>query len=139
MSKEIVLFCALPGSGKSFHAKRMLVEDGVYIDDICLHPNLDILKQAIKDNKKQIIITDPFLCRERERVAAAKQLVRLAPDYVVKWIFFENNPEKCLNNIKNRVGEKAKVKELIKQLSKEYIIPEGIIPVIIWQKPRNHI
>src|ERR1019366_2702358 len=52
---------------------------------------------------------------------------------VVDWLFFENNMEKCLKNIKYR-DDGRKVEGLIKLLNIEYTIPDGIVPKEIWQQ-----
>lgn len=58
------------------------------------------------------------------------------PNYYgnINWIFFENNKEKALKNVKFR-NDGRKVKGLIEFLSQNYFIPDEDIPYIveIWQ------
>ena len=64
---------------------------------------------------------DPILFRT-ERIHAIMTLS--GSNYDIEWIFFENNPEKCLANVHRR-DDGRKVEGLIRQLTKEYTIPIG--------------
>lgn len=55
----------------------------------------------------------------------------------VEWIFFENNKEKCLNNVKSRTGEHRKVDNFIEMLSRHYEIDALCEPLEIWQEKQK--
>lgn len=120
----------LPGSGKTYFGKRIETFNNnvKFIDDVSMK-GLDSLKNIIEPF---VIIADVFLCREEERAVAIKVIKTLFPDCFIEWVFFENNPQKCQNNVKHR-NDGRKVESLIEELSKEYVIPEGIETKEIWQ------
>jgi len=128
--KTLIVIIGMPASGKTYLARSLLCPDGILLDDISLI-GLPALKAAI--GKEQIIITDPFLCRESQRKLAEKHLAEIAPDYEVQWIFFENAPEKCLKNVAHRKDGRI-VEGFIRQLTKDYAIPNGVKPLEIWQQ-----
>lgn len=136
--KSITLIVGLPGSGKTHLAKEMAKVEGmsyVVFDDIS--HNKDMFKLMFlsgkPDNTDDIIITDYSLCNPLTRHACESLLERLFPDYEIYWIYFENNPEKCHNNVKSRTDESRKVDNLIDLLSKQYTIPSDKTALKIWQ------
>lgn len=123
---KITIIVGLPGSGKTTYGNTL---EGVFIDDLSI-VGLDILQKEIKSSTPHIIISDVFLCREKDRSLAQIWLQQNAPEYEVDWIFFENNPEKCRNNVKRRMkaGDDRKVFNLIDELSRVYRFPYGEVP-----------
>jgi predicted kinase len=128
--KTLIVIVGLPCSGKTHLAFGLLEPNGALLDDIS-KLGLEALKNSI--GAEQIVITDPFLCRESQRKLAEKHLAEIAPDYEVRWVFFENAPEKCLKNVAHRKDGRI-VEGFIKQLTKDYCIPIGIKPLEIWQQ-----
>lgn len=118
---KITLLIGLPGSGKSFLGRQLSIQGAYFIDDISIK-GLTSLTDVIGKHK-HIVVSDAFLCCEKYRKAAKK----LLQEHEVEWIFFENNPEKCRRNVIRR-NDGRKVDGLIKQLSLEYVIPDGVIP-----------
>ncbi len=64
-------------------------------------------------------------------------LNRMFGEVKVKWIFFENNKEKCLSNVKSRTGEHRKVDNFIEMLSRHYEIDSSCKPLEIWQAEKQ--
>lgn len=124
-----ILICGTPGAGKSHLAKELFktLEAGngswSILDDPTNHDDLlNIL--CLECN---LIITDVHLCKVEVREKAEQLLSNLGYTYEI--IYFENNPEKCINNLKHR-----KDKKIIDKFDVyKYEIPEGVEVREIWQ------
>lgn len=97
-----------------------LIDDIKSVDELPAEGSYDI-----------VVITDPNFCRTEVR-KNAEIFLFLRYGHEIEWFFFENAPEKCKKNVLYR-DDGRKVNSFIDMLSKEYIIPEGITPVPIWQ------
>ena len=128
MSKPIVLFLiGYPGSGKTYLANRIKDEDHQYDWIIVDDPRDKSILVPLIENFEDIIVTDPHLCNAKIRKEAIKFFT--ANDYQVEFWYFENNPEKCMVNLKHRNDDRN-----IKTLKAfNYTIPKGTIPEKIWQ------
>jgi hypothetical protein len=80
-----------------------------------------------------VIVADPSLCRSENRFFAEKMVKEYHPGCEVEWIYFENNPEKCWNNIQHRNDGRKISKYSLNNMSKRYKIPEGASCVQVWQ------
>jgi hypothetical protein len=117
---KAILIIGLPGSGKTHLAKTKYVPEGyLLIDD----PKN---KDTIIGPSDKIVICDPFLCIERNRVSCIQFLENAG--YKIETIYFENNPEKCQNNITHRDDGREIYLEAF-----EYNIPENQPTLEIWQ------
>ena len=125
--QKIILIVGLPGSGKTTLGKN-LAQSGILIDDISKF-GLDRLIVSLNEFST-IVVTDCFLCLEKEREKAIS-FFKSKNIESIDWIFFENNPDKCLKNIQYR-NDGRKVEGLIHMLSRLYTIPDDIIPKTIW-------
>lgn len=95
----------------------VLVDDPKDISEVFDH---------IRD-RKNIIICDPNLCRKSNRLSA-EALFR-SEGYIVTMKFFENDPKKCLENIRHRAdGRNIKTFE-----SFRYDLPVEERHLRIWQ------
>jgi len=113
----IIFICGLPGSGKTFLGNKLSKKLNIpFFDDASMSWTLSKLREI----KGDFILADVYLCRERDR-EAVKSLGKC------RWIFFENNPEKCIKNVEYRADGRA-VTGMIRKMSKIYIIPEGVKP-----------
>ena len=52
----------------------------------------------------------------------------------IQYIYFENDPERCLINAASPTRKYKKVEQFIRQASKEYIIPEGVVPLKVYRQ-----
>lgn len=139
---NIILIVGLPGSGKSTLAKRINQDnDNKYhiIDD----PK-DFKTEVLPYLMKDVIITDPQLCFEKNRQAAQDKIKEVNPDAKVDWIFFENDPESCLLNdeVRKRAARVSMkpVKDadsFIKKFSPFYTIPEGANVVEVYKTKKS--
>lgn len=134
---KITVLVGLPGSGKTYLGNSLQNENRIYIDDIRKDTLGSLRKLVEKQKFPDIIISDVWLCEEKERNKCKAWLSWHAPDYEIEWIFFENSPDKCLENVKRRNanGDCRKVEGLIRQLTKEYVIPEGVEIKQIYSTP----
>lgn len=123
---KITLLVGLPGCGKTFLGNELAKSGAMFIDDISLLGKFKSLQEAIINNIAHIIVADVFLCRNTERINAVKTIHKITNNYILEWIFFDNDPEQCRENVKNRQDGRL-VNGLINQLNKEYTIPEGVI------------
>lgn len=123
---NVLFIVGLPGSGKTTFAKNIsngyrLIDDPVnFIKDV--KPYLD----------ENLIITDPSLCIESNRVSATNMIKSYNPYIKIDWLFFENDPESCILNASGRINKK--VDNYIKTLSKVYKIPTGSTIVDVYKK-----
>jgi len=88
---------------------------------------------ALKEGKSCILV-DVFLCMEDKREKAKKILQTTGAQ--VEWIFFENDPKKCLSNVRDRqvADDLREVGGSIDRFKKIYVVPEGVTPVRIITK-----
>lgn len=120
MIKVFYIVVGLPGSGKTTFLKSV---DGAVFDD-CV--NFTRVKSKIKEDI--IYIAHPMLCLKKHLDSLVVDIMDKYPDSKINFIYFENNPKKCIKNIKNR---EKNVIPTIKLLSKKYFIPEGVDVVLI--------
>jgi hypothetical protein len=139
LDKKILIWIhGLPGSGKSSVAieKQGQLPDRNFIilDDI---GNMEDVENLLKKGEN-IILTSPYF----ENYSFTKNFVNLKEkmksytNYFVLHLWFENDAEACINNLKSRTGHKIDSKYIIPEMqdfSKKYKIPPGArkIPVYI--------
>ncbi len=140
MFAKVILLIGLPGSGKTTWGKAFLQANPqvVFVDDMSMLTNnaKDYLAK-IKTNSENstLIIADVHFCQGNIRKTAEHTIKEVFPTASLEMIFFENNPEKCLNNIQTRMtkGDTRLVTEMVRQLSKVYFIPENQTCLKIYQ------
>lgn len=125
---NLTFIIGLPCSGKSTFLKG-ISDSCLKIDDPV---NFDtdvkdkIIKYISKSNwgfcKKEIYISDCNFCIDDVLIKAISKIEDISMDFNFKYIYFENNVDKCLINLKKRKdeGDNREVENYIKQLSKIY-------------------
>ena len=126
---KFICIVGAPGSGKTFFARETSKPGEIIIDDI---KSIDIIPDVLKKGYKTFFITDPFFCFSNVRLNAEKILKDFAKDSIVEWIFFENNVDKCWNNVKHRDDGRIISLKSIQFFSERYNPPENCLK--IWQK-----
>lgn len=130
MKKEIILIIGLPGSGKSYFLENEIPSTYFKVDD----PNTLKEKYDFKKvNADLIAVADPLLSRKEVLENAIKYFNDIFPEHEIKKVYFENNLEKCLNNIKHR-DDGRDIRATLNNLSKIYQPPEDALE--IWQPPK---
>lgn len=131
MSK-VTLIIGLPASGKTTLANQLVqcsLQPAVCVDD-AKEQHFSEIQQAIKDGK-DIYITDPHLCYEYNLKAAKEKLEQWGATQI-ECIYFENNPEACLQNVKRR-NDGRNVEEFIRHASSKYKPPTNMLLVGVYQ------
>lgn len=129
---RILIVIGLPGSGKTTHVLNHLKQDdNFFIDDFSL--NLDKIKEFKESGLQKLIIADPQLCfvDETEIIKTLKSLV--SEKFLYEIIYFENNVEQCIKNIKNR-NDGRLISEFIMRnvYTKHYVIPKYAITLPVY-------
>jgi hypothetical protein len=125
---RIIAIVGLPASGKTHYARKLAVElEAVIIDDP-KEWNKDIAGKIEDLANETFILTDPWLCIDRNRVLAEDKFRKLG--FPVEWIFFANDPEQCKVNDPLRGTDRASD---ISWFSTQYSIPEGANVLPVWK------
>jgi hypothetical protein len=94
----LIIVIGLPYSGKTEYCKNNINQHILYDDFIPYFYDGRIIDDLI--NKRKIVINDPRLCNFN----TFKLFIEIFEEYISKknilLILFENNKEKCINNIK---------------------------------------
>ena len=117
--KSIILLIGLPGSGKTHYGNSLISSKNKFIDDI---KEFSSISDALKEYD-ELIVSDPYLCIDYYRECAVKLFKENFPEISLKWIFWENNPEKAYKNVVNRNDGRVISKNFVFDLSKKYNPP----------------
>lgn len=134
--KHFIWIHGLPGSGKSHIAQekqqKLPSKNYQILDDI---GNISKVEDLLK-REENIILTSPYF--ENYSFTGyfqkLKDMLKLYPNYLVIHLWFQNDKESCINNLKNRKEHKISSISIINEIddfSKKYKIPTGArtIPV----------
>ena len=133
LQRKFIWIHGLPGSGKT-HLSNEISKDQkfVILDDI---GNISKVVSNL-DKENNIILSSPYFDNYINLGLDLKLKSILKDyDYDIDEIWFENNPENCIKNIKNRTDHKIDSVSIIPEIpnfSRNYIIPVGVktIPVL---------
>lgn len=127
---KLTFIVGLPGSGKSKYAAKTF-GGAVIIDDANRIPEATKLIEQTLLAGKDCIVIDPLLCYPHVKQTALNWLKE--HKLTAQWLFFSNEPQACLNNIRRRqaTGDDRKVIGFISEATKAYVPPVDakIIPV----------
>jgi len=125
---NLTFIIGLPCSGKTTFLKG-ISNSCLKIDDP-IDFNKDVKEKILKYisklnwsfHKKEIYISDCNFCIDDVLINAITKIEDININFNFKYIYFENNVDKCLINLKKRTdkGDNRKVENYIKQLSKIY-------------------
>lgn len=118
-TKYFTLIAGLPGSGKTYLAKSLQEKYGGFLVDD--PKNMDRINE-IPEDADLIYITDPYFCLSNVRRTTEKRLYEMFPGCAIAWIFLENNPAQCRENVKVR-NDGREVEGSIRRFSKEFSSP----------------
>lgn len=126
-----ILIIGLPCSGKSTFARKFNCE---IIDDFRDHVDLLNKLEFCAKNKTNLVICDINFCITEIR-RKTKEILGNYGYLDILEFFYENDIEKCLNNLTYRkdLGDLREVEGAIRGYSKLYEIPENAIMLKIWQ------
>lgn len=116
---SVVIIIGLPGSGKTELLKKYQT-DNYEIDDDFIFNFFDgyLIKNIQAGNR--IVLTDPRLCLPN----IFKHYISIIEEHIsrsnIKLIVFENNPEQCIRNIKNRNDGRRNIEMTIQKYSEQY-------------------
>jgi len=136
---KIILVIGLPCSGKTHLAEQRANEfRAILLDDASKKFTKDEMKFKILlgyQEDRDVILTDPYFCRENTRRNFRDWVHEFDIPVKVEYIFFENDADKCLNNMRHRMaqGDDRKVEGAIRTMTRTYEIPDGVEPLEIWQ------
>ncbi len=149
MKQKILLIIGLPGSGKSTYIEQHqnVFNDFVICDDY--HKSALQKSRAFKDSVyyadvrnalilgKSVVMADIAWCKSERLdmvISGLRGLLKeLKINPLLEFLYFENNPEVCKRNAIHR-GRKERIDrelEFIDEISKQYRIPNDIVPIKI--------
>lgn len=117
---KIILFIGLPGSGKTYHSKKLC---DLVIDDIA---DLSQLPETI--GNADLGISDVNFCDDVILRSAVKILREKYPKHFIERIYFENDAEKARKNVILR-NDGRNVEGTIRRFEKIYNPPDYAWPI----------
>lgn len=113
---SIILFVGLPGSGKTYWARKMC---DVVVDDIT---DMAQLPPSDKLEWRDLGITDVNFCNPGTIEKATDILKGMYPSHTIGVSYFANDPEQCRENVRLR-NDGRQVEETIRKFAKIYKPP----------------
>lgn len=119
---EIIILVGMPGSGKTFHIQNYY-KDYVAYDDIMFFD-----KSKLNRNDKKVVFATPYFCNKNILEEFVLNIEVFYNSKNIKVMYFENNYDKCLKNIKKRNDGRACF-GFLNRLSKTYEPPKYAIEI----------
>lgn len=130
---KILLVVGLPASGKTRFAQECAQREGLeFLDD---PPAGFPLREFIRRSVRGVVIADPHLCCSKVRDTALELFQEECPVATIEFVYFENDPAACLDNMRRRqaAGDARKVEDMIRITSRHYKIPSGALILPVWR------
>lgn len=123
---NIIIIVGLPGSGKSHLGKAVSQNRTIPFYDDCI-TEVEIWEQveACLRNNNDCVLADPGFCISKYRDQLVEKISDLNKDAILTWIYFDNDPEVCIQNLKNRSDGRIVSETFARQFSKWYTIPKN--------------
>lgn len=115
----LIIIIGLPGSGKTTLSNELKDEGYEVYDDFITHFYNGQVIQSIKEGKL-VCLNDPRLCSYKIFERQMDTILKYITKDKIKLILFENNPEKCLQNIQARDDERKGIVDTINHYTKIY-------------------
>lgn len=129
---NVLMVVGLPGSGKTTYVKNLPDSGYAFFDDPAVsEENMGKVKKAVSEGL-DVVITDVYCLSQNAREKAEKVL-RYAGAKCVTWLFFDNNPDACINNVRRRNDGRSISEHTVRSMSAKYVIPHGavVLPVFV--------
>ncbi|MBN9521927.1 AAA family ATPase [bacterium] len=143
----LTVVVGLPGSGKTHLLDRLrATRPGAVADDYHAAPHGDSpevtasrhypalvtsLRAGLGCAVADIAFTDTGRRLELERVFRADVV-----GVTIEWVFFANDLEACLANVRRRCREsRTEEEEMARWLAPRYFVPEGVPALPVWASP----
>ena len=132
---EARFIVGLPGSGKTPYLRRLQTEGWVIFDDYQANADgnsprfragrlYDELVKALRDGKR-CAVADMKFCRPQDREEASNNLEEDVPGLELRWEFFENDPQRCAENIRQGTRPPEPRLAKLEEFARQYAAPDG--------------
>ncbi len=141
---KLIAIAGLPGSGKSRYIARVRgTIAGVIADDYMTHAHGDSpiftngrrfveLARALNAGK-DCLVSDINFCRPNRRAEFESAIRGVAPGTEFEWRFFENDPDRCIGNVRRRARiNVTREEQTIRDLSPHFQIPAAATVLPVW-------
>lgn len=133
---KVIMLVGLPGSGKTTYAQTHL-NSAVLFDDPSASPKgIEALRKHIQEIGGDIVVTDVYSVKREVRALADEKLRGWGVQHI-EWIFFENDPEACIANVKRRNAEEPRFRLIpdgyVREASRQYEIPESCVVIPVYK------
>lgn len=127
--KSIIIVVGLPGSGKTFFCNQYKNDYAIFDD--CKDLNqFQVAIDLFLNKKQKLIISNPWFVLKDVQEKIIELLISKNVDIEndVEWVFFENNPQQCWENVcfrqKQDPNDKREVKNFIKTYTNRIIFQQ---------------
>ena len=136
---KLVWIHGLPGSGKTHMANTLNDGSFIILDDVS---SISDIKSELEQNNN-IILVSPYFDNYLNSLFLGDTKLRNTLndyDYDVEEIWFENDLQTCIQNLKNRTEHTIDTKHIITDMndfSKKYKIPDDVKTIPVWSNKKE--
>jgi len=117
MNYNLIIIVGLPGSGKTFMSETF--PDYTIIDDYYCTYYTCQLNEVLAQYPK-VIINDPRFCNELKFTNIIEEAKKVLAEEQIFYIFFENDVQQCLVNLRERIDNKKDVICFVNKMTNKY-------------------